>query len=200
MEILAQEILSFWFGEIAEDGSVAQANAKRWFEKNETFDAKIKRRFEGYLETAVMGAFDRWIQQAEGLTALVVMLDQFPRQIYRNDPKAFAFDAKSLSLSLYGIENELFLKTRSAYGYFLLMPTMHSEDLAVQQLGVKSFQRLLTQAEKGAKTMVASALDFAVKHRDIIERFGRFPHRNSILGRQSSDEELDFLNMPGSSF
>ena len=200
MEILTQDILAFWFGDLATDGAIDPIKSKPWFEKNKDFDEQVKRRYESYLDTAVMGAFDRWIRSPEGLTALVILLDQFPRHIYREKPKSFLFDAKALSMSLYGIEQKLFLETRSAYGYFMLMPTMHAEDLAIQTKSVECFERLFKVAEQGAKDMIAKALDFSLKHKAIIERFGRFPHRNAILGRTSTESEIEFLKEPGSSF
>lgn len=200
MEFLAEKILTFWFGDIDETGAVDKEVSKRWFVKDQQFDDQVKRVFGSYLETGVMGAYDRWIHEPGGLAALIVMLDQFPRQIFRNRPEGFVYDPKALSLSLFGIENECYLKTRTYYGNFILMPTMHSEDLKVQDLGVSSFKSLLDVAEPGAKNDIANALEYAIKHRDIIAKFGRFPHRNAILNRESTSEEIEFLKTPGSSF
>ncbi|MFW7381355.1 MAG: DUF924 family protein [Oligoflexus sp.] len=201
MEPLAQGILNFWFGPLDANGLVAKEKSDRWFQKDAAFDQEIRKKFEEYLQPAAWGAFDRWNLHDDSRVALLVLLDQFPRNIYRNDPKSFYFDQKALHISMEGIHSEHFLRVPVVYAYFSIMPTMHAESLEAQETGIAAFERLLQAAAPGElKEMLASALDYAKRHRDIIAQFGRFPHRNAILGRDSRKEELEFLQQPGSSF
>ncbi len=195
MEILCQSILAFWFG------SDAFNNSQKWFQKDPQYDNLIKKKFSEYMDHGFMGAFDRWTKDHEGLTALIILLDQFPRNAYRNQPQSFHFDKKALAVALTGIENKFYLRGYCPYGYFSLMPTMHSENIEIQNLGITCFEELYAQqSEPKAQQMIATALDYAKQHRDIIKRFNRFPHRNAILGRESTPEEVDFLQQKSSSF
>lgn len=200
LEPLAQDILKFWFGTLDKTGAVMPEKSKRWFQKDVAFDQDIARRFDEYLMPGVWGAFDRWLENDLGRVALIVLLDQFPRNIYRGQPKSFYFDQKALHLSRDCIQSKQFLKLATPYAYFTLMPTMHSELLEAQELGIESFKELLAVTDEGQKALISAALDYAIRHRDIVARFGRFPHRNEILGRESTAEEMDFLKEPGSSF
>ena len=200
MEPLAESILDFWFGKLDDDGLAAESKKSCWFKKDASFDASIKRRFESYLETALMGAYDRWTSSAGGTTALIIMLDQFPRNIYRGSGKSFHWDKKALAISTKAIDDGLISELPASWAYFVLMPTMHSEDLAMQDLCVKMMESLGASHKEGAKKMFEVALDYAIQHRDIIARFGRFPHRNELLARESTKEELSFLATKGSSF
>ncbi|SMF38341.1 DUF924 family protein [Pseudobacteriovorax antillogorgiicola] len=199
LEPLAQSILDFWFGPL-DQGQVAAEKSKAWFTKDAKFDKLIQQKFGSYLDIAFMGALDRWTLNPEGRTALIVLLDQFPRNIHRNSHMAWHFDKKSLALSLESIASEDYLRVPTVYGYFTLMPTMHAEDLKVQNLGIESFEKLRNRSTEPTRPMIESAISYAIKHRDIIERFGRFPHRNQLLERESTEEELAFLQGPGSSF
>ena len=200
MEFLAKKVLEFWFGDIGEDGQVKPEIIKQWFKKDEEFDSLVKKKFADYLDTAYMGAFDRWISEPLGSVALIVMLDQFPRNIYRGHAKSFHFDAKAISIAKLFADSVLHLQVLPVFGQFGLMPFMHSEDLEVQKQGLDHFKLLKDKCPDYAKSSMENVYDFAVKHHDIIERFGRFPHRNDILGRESTTEELSFLKEPGSSF
>lgn len=175
------DVLDFWFS-----GRVRQ----KWFEADREFDGELKERFGVLSEKAVAGALDKWKDTAEGAVALVVLLDQIPRNIHRGSHKAFQGDIPALEVSCEaiarGAESELTENQR----YILYMPFMHAEDLEAQEKGVRLFEALGND----------KALDYMKRHRDIIARFGRFPHRNDSLGRQSTDEELEFLKQPGSSF
>jgi uncharacterized protein (DUF924 family) len=168
-----------------------ETEPKQWFVKSESFDRLVAKRFEATVIQALKGELDDWGQQPKSCLALILLLDQFTRQIYRDTPQAFASDAKALALSQSAdqkgwVQNSHDMNHRR----FFLMPMMHSESLAVQQLSLPLFA---THTDE-------STLDFAQRHCDIVDRFGRFPHRNKILERESSLEELAFLEQPGSSF
>jgi uncharacterized protein (DUF924 family) len=136
------------------------------------------------------GERDSWANTAAGCLALIILLDQFTRNIYRNTPRAFSGDEMALALSLRCLERGYLDDADANQRHFMLMPLMHSEDLAIQDMSLPLFE-----THTNART-----LDYAQQHRDIVARFGRFPHRNAILGRPSSPEEIEFLTQPGSSF
>lgn len=174
-------ILRFWFDEI---------KPTQWFKKDPNFDHTIQTRFSGLYEEAVSNRLDFWDQTPEGALALIILLDQFPRNMFRGAPEAFASDEKALLISKIAISKGIDLKLPAAQRRFIYMPFMHSERLEDQDTGIQLFQNLGDIA----------SIDYAVAHRNIIARFGRFPHRNDILGRTSTNEELAFLATPGSSF
>ena len=174
-------VLAFWF----EDSEPEQ-----WYSKDAAFDDAIREGFEPTITAALASRLDSWADDAAGCLALILLLDQFTRNIYRDSPRAFSGDEMALALSLRCIDRDYLAHENPTYRQFMLMPMMHSEDLAIQERSLPLFERLTNP-----KTH-----EYAVKHRDIIARFGRFPHRNAILGRPSSDEEVEFLTQPGSSF
>ncbi|MBX3127459.1 MAG: DUF924 domain-containing protein [Polyangiaceae bacterium] len=195
------DVLEFWFGELAPDGSVSDGVSARWWKKDEAFDRTIEQRFGESLERAGGGQLDDWAESAAGTVALIVLLDQFSRNVYRNSPGAFANDARALALTTRLLDSGAHLELPAAHAYFALMPLMHSESLADQERGVALFSALAERATSSTvRGMFQNAADFAERHRVIVARFGRFPHRNAILGRPSSAEEEDFLKQPGSSF
>ena len=175
-------ILTFWFEETSPEA---------WFKKDTLFDGILMQKFGRIVEQALAGQLDKWAQQKDGRLALILLLDQMTRNIYRNTPKAFAGDEIACALSLRSstdgtVEAETDIHKRQ----FFLMPMMHSEDLAIQKQSLPLFKALTS----------GNTYNYAVRHHDIIERFGRFPHRNEILKRPSSEEETAFLAQPGSSF
>ena len=200
LEPLAKSILDFWCGDLDEGGSASPEKKLRWFKKDPEFDDSIKRLYSSYLETAFMGAYDRWTETLGGTAAAIILMDQFPRNIYRGSPKSWQWDKKAIALSLMAIDKGDHLKAPASWAYFIMMPTMHSESLDFQEIGVRGFTTLAEQHKGEAKTTFENALGYAISHRDIVARFGRFPHRNDILGRESTTEEIDFLKEPGSSF
>ncbi len=178
----AGEILTFWF---------AETRPRQWFAKDPAFDALVRDRFLGLTQQALAGELDAWSPAATGGLALVLLLDQFPRQIWRDTAMAFAGDPQALALSLQAVERGwLEAEPQQARQEFWLMPLMHAEDLAVQEAAVPLFERFCDPR----------TIDFARRHRDIVARFGRFPHRNAALGRVSTAEELTFLQTSGSRF
>ncbi|HZY65604.1 MAG TPA: DUF924 family protein [Rubrobacteraceae bacterium] len=185
------EVLDFWFGR--ENEPVYGEFREAWFQKDEEFDGQIRDRFLEDYERAARGEYDRWKEDAESCLALVILLDQFPRNLFRGDPRTYMTDDKALGISREGIEQGLDRKLPPFQRHFLYMPFMHSEDLEDQRRSVTLFREL---AEEDGPDVT----EYAEGHRDIVERFGRFPHRNEVLGRRTTPEEAEFLEQPGSSF
>ena len=175
------DVIAFWFEE---------AKPEQWYKKDPAFDDAIRERFEDSIVAALAGRLDNWADEAEGCLALIILLDQFTRNIYRDTPRAFSGDDMALALSLRCIDRGFINHENAAWRQFMLMPMMHSEDLGIQDRSIPLFEALTNPLTH----------EYAIKHRDIVARFGRFPHRNAILGRPSSDEEAEFLTQPGSSF
>ncbi|MEB3264209.1 MAG: DUF924 family protein [Synechococcus sp.] len=175
-------ILAFWFGEIT---------PRQWFAKDLAFDQELRRRFLVPTEAAIAGTLAAWGDAPSSALALVLLLDQFPRQIWRDTARAFAGDPQALALSLRAeTQGWIAAEAEADRRAFWLMPRMHSEDLAIQEAAVPLFERFTEPR----------TAEFAQRHRDVIARFGRFPHRNEVLGRESSPEERAFLQTPGSRF
>ena len=170
-----QHLLEFWFD---------PATRAKWFDPDPEFDAELRARFEKHHRKAVSGELDDWANTPRGCLALVILLDQVPRNIYRDDARAYASDAQALTLARRAIEQGLDRSLSQVERLFLYMPFEHSEDLADQE---RSVGLMATLDEN------PGWLDYARKHRDVIARFGRFPHRNAVLGRASRPEEERFL-------
>jgi uncharacterized protein (DUF924 family) len=194
-------IREYWFGAALEDAAVtARERARLWWSKSPELDNEIRRRFENCGIKAGAGELEDWASNPQDRLALILLTDQFPRTIYRDSARAFAFDAKALSLARDGIDAGFDVSLRPLERVFFYLPLEHSESLADQQRSVSLFQKLVDEVSQDHKPPFAEYLDFAVRHRDIIGRFGRFPHRNEALGRISTPEELAFLQQPGSGF
>ena len=177
-----EAVLSFWFGE---------ADRDKWFEKDADFDALVRDRLHGHYERACNGGCEAWRDSPRGCLALVILLDQVPRNLFRDDPRAFATDAAARAVMRHALARGFDRSLPQIERSFLYMPLEHSEDLADQEDCV----RLMAALDENPEWTV-----YAAQHRDIIARFGRFPHRNRVLGRESSDAEIAFLKEPGSSF
>ena len=188
----AGEVLDFWFGREDEPG-YGESRAE-WFRKDPGFDAAVKELFGELYEEAAAGHLDGWRDDAKGCLALVIVLDQFPRNMFRGDGRTHATDAKALETSKYAVEHALDRELPAFQRMFLYMPFMHSENASDQLRSVELFGRLAD--EPGAPDVTS----YAVGHMKIVERFGRFPHRNEILGRATTPEEAEFLKTEGSSF
>src|ERR671916_2707868 len=185
-------VLEFWFGHEGEPGYGEFRDA--WFRKDEGFDQEVRERFGPLYERAAAGELDGWREEARSCLALVICLDQFPRNMFRGDGRTHATDAKAMESARYAVERAFDRELPPFQRMFVYMPFMHSENLEDQRRSVELFERL---AEKPGAPDVTS---YAVGHMDIVERFGRFPHRNGILGRETTPEEAEFLERPGSSF
>ncbi len=185
----AQEVLDFWFGREGEPGYGEFRQA--WFKKDPEFDRKVRDRFEDLHEAAAAGELEGWREEARSCLALVILLDQFPRNMFRGDPRSYATDRMAQETAEYAVDRALDRELPAFQRMFLYMPFMHSEDLERQRRSVELFQALGGEDD---------ATGYAVRHMEIIERFGRFPHRNEVLGRRTTPEEAEFLARPGSSF
>lgn len=172
----AQDVVGFW----------RDAGPRRWFAKDDAFDAEFKSRFEAAHHGAASGALDHWAADAEGALALLVLLDQFPRNAWRDSGRMFATDGKALAVASAAVDAGLDRQVDPSLRPFFYLPFMHSESLADQERSV------VLNAELDPNTR-----RFAVHHRDIIARFGRFPHRNKVLGRDTTPEERRFLDEGG---
>ncbi len=191
--VLVADIVNFWFNRLpGESGSGKKR--KVWFAKDPGFDQEIQTRFRSIYEQAAAGELVEWQETVSGTLALILLLDQFPRHLFRGQPRAFATDIFALSIAQLAITRGFDQSVPPVQRWFVYLPFMHSEDLPQQQRSVELFTTLRHDPD------VATAYPYALKHRDVIERFGRFPHRNEILGRISTPEELEFLKQPGSSF
>ncbi len=196
---LSEDVLSFWFGELTGPHALG-ANQQMWWKKDSELDAKIERRFGSHVERAAAGEYDDWTSQPRGALALIILLDQFSRNIYRQSPRTWENDAKSVALALAAVERGHHKTLRTVESQFLLMPLMHSEELAHHEMGLALIETMLAAVPEADAAGFAGWHNSAKQHADIVRRFGRYPHRNVILGRASSEEELAFLLEPGSSF
>ncbi|EEY92642.1 hypothetical protein HMPREF0026_02188 [Acinetobacter junii SH205] len=177
----AQDILDFWFD---------PNHRSLWFAKSDAFDYKIREQFQIIHQQAIQAELWSWRKTPEGRLAEIIVLDQFSRNIYRDQAQAFAYDSLALALAQEAISLQLDAQLSPEQRSFLYMPFMHSESKLMHEYALKLFQRLGNEIN----------LSFEKKHKIIIDRFGRYPHRNEILGRTSTAEELEFLTQPNSSF
>ncbi|HEY9623076.1 MAG TPA: DUF924 family protein [Crinalium sp.] len=190
-----EDVLTFWFGDPNAADSEYGKRRKVWFSKNARFDQEIRDRFLSTYEDAIAGKLDDWQHSPQGSLALTIVLDQFPRNMFRGTLRAFEADEKAVAVAKEAIAQGYDRQLELIQRVFLYLPLEHSEDLGHQHQSV-----LLCQQVAAADSSLHDFLDYAIRHRDIIEKFGRFPHRNRILGRQSTSIEHEFLKQPGSSF
>jgi uncharacterized protein (DUF924 family) len=188
----AQTILDFWFGH-HDEPDYGQPKSF-WFKKQPEFDAELQHQFFKDYQQAAAGYLDDWINLPTTCLALILLLDQFPRNMFRGTPDAFATDWEALSVAKHAVAQGYDHDLLPVQRWFIYLPFEHSENLADQHQCVKLFQQLSDDPDS------AIAIESALQHLNIIERFGRFPHRNNILGRVSTPEEEEFLQQPGSSF
>lgn len=188
----ARAVLDFWFGAPGE--AHAGKPRKIWFHKDAAFDADVRARFAGDYDRGMAGARVRWHDSADICLALILVLDQFPRNRFRDDARAFATDAAALDAAKHAIARGFDRSLSPLMRKFFYLPFLQSEDLADQDTGVALMESVADSP------MGAESVKSAIQHRDIIARFGRFPHRNALLGRESTADELAFLDQPGSSF
>lgn len=189
-----QDVLDFWFLAPCEPGHLRPRQA--WFQKSAAFDAEILSRFGAQIEAAVAGGLRAWDAHPEGTLARILLLDQFTRNVWRGTARAFSGDALARAAAQRLVATGLHLALRPAQRVFAYLPFEHAEDLVLQHRCVALYEDLARAAGPEYKGYV----DYAERHRDVIARFGRFPHRNAQLGRPSTAEELAFLTQPGSSF
>jgi len=199
------DIHTFWFHGISDATLIKKDEMpfKKWFGKDSRTDEEIKNHFEATLLKAAEGGCGDWERTQAGTLALILLFDQFSRNIYRNAPKMFAFDKQALSLTQEMIEEGKDKDMLLIERVFLYLPLEHCEEIAFQEVSLQKFASLAEeskQANPANTAYYAYTFNYAQRHYDIIKRFGRFPHRNRILGRISTKDEEDFLKQPGSGF
>ncbi len=196
----AESVLTFWFGTGTDDNTIAQSQRKLWWSKDAAVDADMRKRFATGVNAAATGKHDDWAVTLRGRLALILLFDQFPRNIYRDTPQAFAYDARALLLAQDLIESGGHCNLRRIERVFCYLPLEHAESIEMQTRSVELFSALAADVPEQQRDTFKGYVDYAIRHRDVIARFGRFPHRNRILGRASTPEEIEFLKQPGSSF
>jgi uncharacterized protein (DUF924 family) len=193
LALMVDEVLAFWFGERATTSEEFLRKIRRWFMGGPALDAEIRDRFASLVEQALAGELDDWSRTARGRLALILLLDQFTRSIYRDDPRMYAGDARAQALSTDALDRGMDRELPTEERHFLMMPLVHAEDLALQDRSVATVEALIADAPDCQQAALAMAIEQSRKYRDVIARFGRFPHRNAILGRTSTPEEQHFL-------
>lgn len=194
----ARAVLDYWFGRGGSGGDDLDARMRFWFggdprEQQLQRDAEMRDRFGELMGRAERGALDSWADGPRRRLALILLLDQFPRNVHRGTARAFATDSKALSLALSGLQAGADAALTPVERMFFYMPLQHAESPEVQEESVSAYRRLLAEAPAEARGAFEGALKYAELHRDIVRRFGRFPHRNRALGRATTPEELGYL-------
>jgi uncharacterized protein (DUF924 family) len=187
------DVLTYWFGAPARDVDELRTKMKRWFGGGPDVDDAIRREFGPEIDLGVEGKLDAWLAEPKGWLALVVLLDQFTRNAYRGDPKTHAGDARAVELTLEALENGTLHALPIEERHFALMPLLHAEDVALQERFGSEYALFLEDVPEHLKPGFAGATEQSQKYTDVIRRFGRFPHRNALLGRPSTPEEEAFL-------
>ena len=194
------DILEYWFADAARDARAAQDRMSFWFHCTPEDDRDIERRFAATLGAAGDGSLSHWETEPHAALALVIALDQFPRNIHRGTPAAFAYAAEALNVARHGVHEGYLRGLTTIEQGFFVMPFQHCEDLAGQRESVTLFGRIAHEAPAEWRSLAENMLRYARLHLELVERFGRFPHRNAILGRASTPEETEFLKSNTESF
>jgi len=195
------ELLHFWFGDLSvPDEQIAERQAALWWGASAETDAILRTRFADLQRRVTRGELTEWRQTPRGYLASILAVDQLSRNLFRGKAEAFAHDDLARAWTVEAIAAGQDRLLRPIERVFVYLPLEHSENLADQEQSVREYERLASEVGPSARATFAGYLDFAVRHRDIVRRFGRFPHRNASLGRVSTPAELDFLSQPGSSF
>lgn len=201
----ARKIREFWFGKLPLSPFDLDKRMRVWFgmvspEQRQRFDDSIREQFEPLVQQAIAGELAAWGDGPRRRMSLILLLDQFPRNIYRNTSRAFAGDEQAVALALSGMNSGADAALDPVERIFFYMPLQHSEARDVQEESVAAYKRLLMEAPEGLKAKFESVLDFAQRHRNVVNRFGRFPHRNRVLGRLSTADELKYMKEGGEDF
>jgi len=187
----ALSVLAFWFD---------PARKTQWFKSDEAFDATIREQFGYQIDAAATGRLNHWLTTPSGWLALLIVLDQFPRNIYRNDPRAWMQDVLAQQIVVSGVEEGFDRQLPPIQRVFAYMPLQHAEDIGLQQRSIQLFKSLCDDVPADERDRYTDFLDYARRHESVIARFGRFPHRNAVLKRETTQEEKAFLTEPGSRF
>lgn len=211
----ALRVREFWFGksltgalpgqgELASQAVLLKRRADIWFETNPKVMAQqdeiVRAQFQELLERAVQGELDSWADSPRRRLSLIILLDQFPRQIYRGTAQAFAYDPAALALTLSGMQLAADAALNLVERLFFYMPLQHAESTEVQDEAVTAYKRLVAESPVELRSTFEKSLEYAEHHRDLIRQFGRFPHRNKVLGRESTPEEIAYLSTSGETF
>jgi uncharacterized protein (DUF924 family) len=200
MQQVRDELLALWFGDNSDDSAVAAEKKELWWGHSPETDSLLRERFGTAAASAAVGILDHWTGSPRGRLALILLLDQIPRAIHRGLPEAFALDSDARKVASQGLESGADRLLRPVERVFFYLPFEHSEELADQERSVELFQELAGSVPESDRETFDFFLEYAVRHHAVVARFGRFPHRNAILGRESTAEEIEFLKSPGSSF
>jgi uncharacterized protein (DUF924 family) len=187
----ALSVLAFWFD---------PAHKTKWFQSDPGFDAQVRERFADQIAAAETGHLNHWAATATGWLALLILLDQFPRNIYRNDPRAWAQDRRAQQIMLSGLDEGFDRQLSPIQRVFAYMPLQHAEDVGLQHRSVQLFEQLCDGLPADERDRFTNFLGYARRHESVVVRFGRFPHRNAVLGRETTPEEKIYLAEPGSGF
>jgi uncharacterized protein (DUF924 family) len=196
----AEDVLEYWFGTLDDLGRADQAHVERWWSHRPEIDTEILQRFSTLHAAAMRGERDAWLDTPRGRLAYIIVLDQFSRNMFRGTADMFASDERALAAALSGIDAGMDRQLRFDERNTFYMPLMHSERIELQQRCLQLYRDYGDEVSPTARASLLSRIGFAERHRDIVRKFGRFPHRNASLGRVSTPEELDFLDGPGSRF
>jgi uncharacterized protein (DUF924 family) len=196
----SDSLLRAWFGGDLETPESVAARSQAWFGGDQSFDDLVRHQFSALPDQAVRGDLDRWRGPARSTLALAIALDQLPRNLFRGSPQAFAYDSAALDVSRWALDRDLDGQLHPVEAVFIYLPLEHAEDLEIQVQCAARFRALLERAPGVLLSQFESFLSYAERHREVIERFGRFPHRNQILGRPSTVDELRYLKEGGETF
>jgi uncharacterized protein (DUF924 family) len=193
-------LLQAWFGEDLDTPQAIAARSRLWFAANDSFDDLLREQFGGVPDRALRGELASWRDEPRSTLALVLALDQLPRNLFRGTPQAFAYDSAGLELSRWALSRGFDTQLHPVEAAFFYFPLEHAESPSLQSECVTLFRALLQRAPDLLSDQFQSFLSYAERHQSVIERFGRFPHRNGILGRSSTPEEAEYLEAGGETF
>lgn len=199
-EYSSEEVLDYWFGSLSSPSDYPSEKASIWFAGGDSVDKEIRLHFSDYVQKAANEELAEWANSPKGRLALIILLDQFTRNIYRNNKKAFAYDHLARKLVLEGIAKGDDRKLYPVERFFFYLPLEHAENRDLQVLSVAVYQKIAEETSGEMRKRASSYLHYAKQHMAIIDRFGRYPHRNIVLGRDSTTEEVEFLKGSNSSF
>jgi uncharacterized protein (DUF924 family) len=200
LQVTPEDVLTFWFADAVGDPAKAMRRRSFWFQVDPAVDEAISRRFSSSVQRAARGELAAWEQAPRSCLALVILLDQFPRNLFRGGAEAFQYDARALEVASRGVAAGYLEQLSLVEQAFFVLPYEHSEDVAVQRAGIGLMEEIVERADPEWKPSARVSLDFARRHLQILERFGRFPHRNAALGRPSTAAEQAYLDGGGESF
>lgn len=183
------EVLEFWFADRDLSEPTLDSRMTRWFNSDEQFDAELADRFTSLTELALTGELDDWAERPLGRLALILLLEQFPRRIYKDSPDAFQGDRKAMTLCQQGVANDAYRELNAVQQLFFFMPLQRAESIKIQQTSVKIYNALSSNVSSTLRDTFETVAHFAELRRDVIAKFGRFPHRNAPLGRSNTGAE-----------